>query len=152
MTSRVETLVLMWLVELIETTSHRLYSDPPGVLSWPFELLVSLLVGSGNQHAQRKCGASVLALGQGHFVEVWSFSGPRRCPFCGHVPSGMFGQVVAAHEASITHIANKLLLTSVRSAVAGKLIGARKLFVAALPVTTERLFTCRKKGLLSTKC
>lgn len=58
------------------------------------------------------------------------------------MPPGMFGQVVAAHEAPVAHLADKLLLTSVRPAVARKLIGAGKLFVTPLPVTAERLFTC----------
>lgn len=38
------------------------------------------------------------------------------------MPPGMFGQVVAAHETAVTHVADKLLLTGVRPAMAGKLI------------------------------
>lgn len=103
----------------------------------------SPLVGGGNEHADRKHGASVLALGQGHFVEVSGFGRPRGRPLGGHVPPGVFGQVVAAHEAPVAHVADELLLTGVRSAVAGQLVRAGELFVAALPVTAERLFTCR---------
>ena len=58
---------------------------------------------------------------------------------------GVFGQVVAAHEAPVAHSADELLLARVRSAVAGQLIGAGKLFVAAVPVTAERLLTCRRR-------
>lgn len=83
---------------------------------------MSLLVGCGNKHANRECRASVLALWQSHFVEVSGFSGPRRRPLGSHVPPGMFGQVVAAHETAVTHVADKLLLTGVRPAMAGKLI------------------------------
>lgn len=50
--------------------------------------------------------------------------------------------MVAAHEAPVAHVADEFLLSGVRAAVAGKLIGAGKLFVAALPVAAERLFTC----------
>lgn len=56
---------------------------------------------------------------------------------------GVFGQVVATHEAAVADVADKLLLARVRSAVAGKLIGACKLFVAALPVAAERLLAWR---------
>lgn len=83
---------------------------------------VSPLVGRGDQHANRKCGASVLALRQRHFVEVSGFRGPRRRPLGGHVPPGVFGQVVAAHEAAVAHVADKLLLAGVRPAMAGKLV------------------------------
>lgn len=55
---------------------------------------------------------------------------------------GVFGQVVAAHEAAVAHVAGKLLLTGVRPAVAGQLVGAGELFVTAVPVTAERLLTC----------
>lgn len=58
------------------------------------------------------------------------------------MPPRVFGQVVAAHEAPVADVANKLLLAGMRPTVAGKLIRAGKLFVAALPVTAERLFTC----------
>lgn len=61
------------------------------------------------------------------------------------MPPGVFGQVVAAHEAPVAHVADELLLAGVRPAVAGKLVGAGELFVAALPVTAERLFTCRRR-------
>lgn len=79
---------------------------------------LSLLVGCGDQHADRKCRASVLALRQGHFVEVSVFGGPRGSPLGGHVPPRVFGQVVTAHEAPVAHVANKLLLAGVRPAVA----------------------------------
>lgn len=59
------------------------------------------------------------------------------------MPTGVFGQVVTTHEAAVTHIADKLLLTSVCPAVAGELIGSGKPFIAAVPVTAERLLTCR---------
>lgn len=83
-----------------------------------------------------------MAFGQGHFVEVPGFGRPRGRPFGGHVPPGVFGQVVAAHEAAVAHVAHKLFLASVCPAVAGKLVGAGKLFIAAFPVTAEWLFTC----------
>lgn len=69
------------------------------------------------------------------------------------MPPRVFGQVVAAHEAPVAHVANKLLLAGVRPAVAGKLVGAGKFLVAALPVTAERLFTCSRAevGLLEHK-
>lgn len=62
------------------------------------------------------------------------------------MPAGVFGQVVAAHEAPVAHVADKLFLTGVRPTVAGKLIRTSKLFVAAVPVTAERLLTCRRRG------
>lgn len=62
------------------------------------------------------------------------------------MPPGVFGQVVAAHEAPVAHVANEFLLAGVRAAVAGKLVGAGKLFVTALPVAAERLFTWRDEG------
>lgn len=79
---------------------------------------LSPLVGCGDQHADRKCRASVLALGQGHFVEVPGFGGPRGRSLGGHVPPGMFGQVVTAHEAPVAHVADELLLAGVCPAVA----------------------------------
>lgn len=85
-----------------------------------------------------------MALGQGHFVDVSGFGGPRGRPLGGHVPPRMFGQVVAAHEAAVADVADELLLARVRPAVAGKLVRAGELLVAAFPVTAERLFTCRR--------
>ncbi len=61
------------------------------------------------------------------------------------MPPRMFGQVVAAHEASVADVANKFLLSGVSPAVTGKLIRASKLFVAALPVTAKRFFACRRR-------
>lgn len=51
----------------------------------------------------------------------------------------MFCQVVATHEAPITHRTDKLLLARVCTPVARELIGAGKLLVAAVPATAERL-------------
>lgn len=65
------------------------------------------------------------------------------------MPSGVFGQMVAAHEPPFAHAADKLLLTSVRAAVAGKLIGAGEPLVTALPVTAKRLLACGARGQVS---
>lgn len=59
------------------------------------------------------------------------------------MPSGVFGQVVTTHEAAVAHTTDKLFLTSVCPTVARELIGSGKPFVAAVPVTAERLLTCR---------
>lgn len=96
-----------------------------------------LLVGGRDQQADRKRRAPGLT-----FVEVSVVGGPCRSPLGGSVPPGMFGQVVAAHEAPVAHSAHKLLLTSVRAAVARQLVGAGELLIAALPKTAERLLTC----------
>lgn len=61
------------------------------------------------------------------------------------MPAGVFRQVVAAHEAPVAHVAGKLLLACVCSAVAGKLVRTGKLFVAAVPVTAEWLLTCKQR-------
>lgn len=117
----------------------------PLVPLWPLRPL-SLLVGRRDQHADRKCRAPVLAFGQGHFAEVSGIGGPGGRPLGGHVAAGVFGQVVASHEAAVAHVAHKLLLAGVRPAVARKLIGTSKLFVAAVPVAAERLLACRGRG------
>lgn len=105
-----------------------------------------MLVGCGDQHADGKGGSSVLAPGDGHFVEVSGFGRPRGCSLGGHVTAGVFGEVVTAHEASVAHGADKLFLARVSSAMAGKLVRTGKLFIAAIPMTTERLLTCRGRG------
>lgn len=55
--------------------------------------------------------------------------------------AGVFGQVVAAHEAPVAHRAHKLLLARVGPPVTRELVGARKLLIAALPTATEGLLT-----------
>lgn len=64
--------------------------------------------------------------------------GPHRC----QVSSGVFGQVVAAHEAAEAHWAGKLFLPRVGSAVAGQLIGASEAPLAALPLAFVWFLTC----------
>lgn len=54
----------------------------------------------------------------------------------------MFGQVVAAHEATEAHGAGEPLLSRVRAAVARQLVGAGETPVAALPLAPEGLLTC----------
>lgn len=65
------------------------------------------------------------------------------------MPPGVFRQVVAAHEAAVAHVAHELLLPGVRAAVAGELVGAGELLVAALPVTAERLLACGERTEVS---
>lgn len=77
----------------------------------------------------------------GDFGQVPGPGGPRCRSFGVHVTAGVFGQVIAAHEAPLTHTTHKLLLTGVSPAVTGKLIRAGKLLLTAVPVTTERFLT-----------
>lgn len=60
--------------------------------------------------------------------------------------TGVFGQVVAAHEAPLAHTTHELFLARVCSAVARQLIGTGKLLVAAIPVAAEGLLACRGSG------
>lgn len=118
------------------SASSAAHTQTPLVLSWS--------VG-GRRHINGERRAPAGALGQGSF-ELSVFGRPRRRPLGGHVSAGVFGQVVTAHEAPVTHGAYKLLLARVGAAVAGQLVGAGKLFLAALPVAAERLLTCRARG------
>lgn len=77
----------------------------------------------------------------GDFGDVPGLGGPRRGSFGVHVTAGVFGQVVAAHEAAPTHTTHKLLFTGVSPAVAGELIRTGKLLLTAVPVTTEGFLT-----------
>lgn len=52
---------------------------------------------------------------------------------------GVLRQVVAAHEAPVTHGAREPLLPGVSPAVAGQLVGTGELFVTAVPAAAERL-------------
>lgn len=53
--------------------------------------------------------------------------------------AGVFGQVVAAHKAPVTHRTDKFLLARVRASVARELVGAGELLVTAVPAAAERL-------------
>lgn len=120
-------------------------APPP---EWPLSWR-TLLIGSGDQHADGEGGASTLAAVAGdaaHLAQVPGFARPRGRPLGGAVAAGVFGQVVAAHEAPLAHAAHKLLLARVRAAVAGQLVGAGELLVAAVPVAAERLLACGGSG------
>lgn len=120
-------------------------APPP---DWPLAWQ-TLLIGSGDQHADGEGGVSTLAAAAGdaaHLAQVPGFSRPRGCPLGGAVAAGVFGQVVTAHEAALAHAAHKLLLARVCPTVAGQLVGACKLLVAAVPVAAERLLACRGSG------
>lgn len=54
----------------------------------------------------------------------------------------MLGEVVAAHEAPVTHGAHKFLLTGVCSSVTGELVGAGEALITTVPAATEGLLTC----------
>lgn len=56
-----------------------------------------------------------------------------------HVTSHVFGQVVAAHELSVTYGTGELLLTRVRALVSRELVRPGEAFVAVLPATRKRL-------------
>lgn len=56
--------------------------------------------------------------------------------------AGVFGQVVAAHEAPVAHGAHELLLSRVRPPVARQLVRASELLVTAVPAAAEGLLTC----------
>lgn len=58
------------------------------------------------------------------------------------VAAGVLGQVVTAGEALGTQRAREALLARMRPVVAGQLVGAGKLLVTALPVTSKRAFAC----------
>lgn len=60
-----------------------------------------------------------------------------------HVAPGVFGEVVAAHEASVAHGADELLLAGVGAPVTRELVRAREPLVAPIPAAAERLLTCR---------
>lgn len=77
----------------------------------------------------------------GDLGDVPGLGGPRCGSFGVHVTAGVFGQVVAAHEAALTHTTHKLLFTGVSPAVAGELIRTGKLLLTAVPVTAEGFLT-----------
>lgn len=54
---------------------------------------------------------------------------------------GVLGQVVAAHEAAVTHGTGKPFLSSVGTSVSGQLVRASKSPLAALPLAFEGLLT-----------
>lgn len=56
--------------------------------------------------------------------------------------SGMFCEVIAAHELALTHWTHKLLLPCVGSPVTGQFIRTGKSFIAAVPTAAERLLSC----------
>lgn len=105
------------------------------------------LIRRRDQHTERKAGAARRTLRCRHLVD---FRRPRGGPLGGHVSASMLGQVVAAHEAPIAHVTHKLLLAGVCSPVAGELVGAGKLLVAALPVAAEWFLTWVEMESIST--
>lgn len=56
--------------------------------------------------------------------------------------ASVLGQVVTSHKTSVAHRACEFLLTGVSAAVSGQFIGTCKFFVTAIPMATERFFTC----------
>lgn len=56
----------------------------------------------------------------------------------------MLGQMVAPHEAPVTHGTGEFLLPGVGAAMSGKFIGAGKPSFAAFPATAERFLSWNK--------
>ena len=108
---------------------------------------VTSLVRGRDQHTE--CGdgggrEGRSGLGCGHLVEGADLRLPGRNLLGGHVTAGMFGQVVAAHEAPVTHRADKLLLSCVCPPVTRQLVGASKLLVTTFPAAAEGLLTWQR--------
>lgn len=54
----------------------------------------------------------------------------------------MLGQVIAAHESTVTLGTCKLLLSRVSSPVSRQFVGAGKLSITTFPTTAEGFFSC----------
>lgn len=56
----------------------------------------------------------------------------------------MLGQVIAAHESTVTLGTCKLLLSRVCSPVSRQFVGAGKLSITTFPTTAEGFFSCKE--------
>lgn len=103
----------------------------------------AVLVGASRyQHAQSgnaRFGGRSFA--SDCFAEIANIGLPGGDFLRRHVAAGVFGEVIAAHEASVAHGADELLLAGVGAPVTRELVRAGKPLVTPIPAAAERLLT-----------
>jgi hypothetical protein len=78
----------------------------------------------------------------------WWQRGPSSGTCFTSMPFDMLGQVVGTHETACTHVATKLLLTSMCTLVPGELVRTREPAPAPVPLACKRFLSYTKKVVL----